>query len=72
MTLRINKNAGKGSGRRSTQNDSAYLSNYDAIFGKKPKLTLVCPLCKADRYIEDCKGESMKCPMITEAQDKRW
>lgn len=37
MTLRINKNAGKGSNRRATQNDSAYRSNYDAIFGKKTK-----------------------------------
>ena len=37
MTLRINKNAGKGSNRRATQNDSAYCSNYDAIFGKKTK-----------------------------------
>jgi len=37
MTLRINHNSGKGSNRRATQNDSAYRSNYDAIFGKKTK-----------------------------------
>ena len=64
MTLRINKNAGKGSNRRSTQDDNAYLNNYDLIFGKKPKPTLICPLCKADRYIDDCKGERMGCPLV--------
>lgn len=35
MTLRINKNAGKGDKRRATQNDAAYRNNYDLIFGKK-------------------------------------
>ncbi len=35
MTLRINKEAGKGDRRRATQNDEAYRSNYDLIFGKK-------------------------------------
>lgn len=38
MTLRINKEAGKGSGRRSDQDDVAYRNNYDSIFNKdKPK-----------------------------------
>ena len=37
MTLRINHNSGKGSNRRATQNDEAYRSNYDSIFGKKTK-----------------------------------
>lgn len=34
MTLRINHMSGKGSNRRATQDDNAYLSNYDSIFGK--------------------------------------
>lgn len=37
MTLSLNKNAGKGDRRRATQNDEAYRSNYDNIFGKKTK-----------------------------------
>lgn len=37
MTLSLNKNAGKGDRRRATQNDEAYRSNYDSIFGKKSK-----------------------------------
>lgn len=37
MTLRINHNSGKGDRRRATQNDEAYRSNYDSIFGKKTK-----------------------------------
>jgi len=37
MTLSLTKEAGKGDRRRATQNDSAYRSNYDAIFGKKTK-----------------------------------
>ncbi|ASJ79250.1 hypothetical protein P26059A_0098 [Curvibacter phage P26059A] len=37
MTLSLNKNAGKGDRRRATQNDEAYRSNYDSIFGKKIK-----------------------------------
>ena len=37
MTLSINKEAGKGDRRRATQDDSAYRSNYDMIFGKKVK-----------------------------------
>ena len=36
MTLRINKEAGKGSNRRATQDDNVYRNNYDLIFGKKP------------------------------------
>lgn len=38
MTLSINKEAGKGDRRRATQDDSAYRSNYDLIFGKKVKV----------------------------------
>lgn len=38
MTLRINKEAGKGSNRRATQDDNAYRNNYDLIFGKKPSV----------------------------------
>lgn len=34
MTLRINHNSGKGSNRRATQDDNAYLNNYDVIFNK--------------------------------------
>lgn len=34
MTLRINRDAGKGDRRRATQDDNAYRSNYDLIFGK--------------------------------------
>ena len=37
MTLSLTKEAGKGSNRRATQNDEAYRSNYDSIFGKKIK-----------------------------------
>lgn len=37
MTLRLNRNSGKGDRRRATQNDEAYRSNYDSIFGKKTK-----------------------------------
>lgn len=37
MTLSLTKEAGKGSKRRATQNDEAYRSNYDNIFGKKTK-----------------------------------
>lgn len=36
MTLRINKEAGKGSNRRATQDDNTYRSNYDLIFRKDP------------------------------------
>jgi len=39
MTLRINKEAGKGDRRRTTQDDNAYRNNYDLIFGKKQKAT---------------------------------
>jgi len=35
MTLRINKEAGKGSNRRATQDDNTYRNNYDIIFSKK-------------------------------------
>lgn len=37
MTLSLTKEAGKGDHRRATQNDEAYRSNYDSIFGKKTK-----------------------------------
>lgn len=39
MTVRINKEAGKGDGRRSTQDDNLYLNNFDAIFRKATENT---------------------------------
>lgn len=37
MTLSLTRESGKGDRRRATQNDEAYRSNYDSIFGKKTK-----------------------------------
>lgn len=37
MTLSLTRESGKGDRRRATQNDEAYRSNYDSIFGKKNK-----------------------------------
>jgi hypothetical protein len=61
MTLRINKEAGKGSNRRATQNDSAYRSNYDAIFGKKIK--------EEPRNISDEKQEEIEIDVTIASSD---
>lgn len=54
MTLRISKEAGKGSNRRATQDDKAYSNNYDLIFGKKYVRLLPDTVEQGiDRYKED-------------------
>jgi hypothetical protein len=51
MTLRINKEAGKGDRRRTTQDDNLYRNNYDLIFGKNKVQTEEVP----DTPVEDNK-----------------
>lgn len=58
MTLRINKEAGKGSNRRATQDDNAYRSNYDLIFGKKKVQPLPDTVEQGiERYEKDQEAE---------------
>lgn len=64
MTLRINKEAGKGDKRRATQNDEAYRNNYDLIFGKKTK-DITCTVCDTETVEDSCKGENPDCPVLT-------
>ena len=61
MTLRINHNSGKGSNRRSTQDDNAYLNNYDLIFGKKYIQPLPDTVEQGiERYEEDQEADDAK------------
>lgn len=47
-----NWHGGKGSGRRSTQDDNKYADNWDKIFGK----TQGCPV---KEYVEDVKKSKL-------------